>query len=193
MPHDNVASADPAKVQGSKSILWVFVVCHNQCRRFPCGFVCHRVLLKRQAYGIRHDVSNVLQSASWMHVYRSLQVYVYLLWSDRIPFMQKFNSGWDDSDRACLVFLFSFIYVHIIFKLLSLENNQPAYEKTRHVNHVHLTTSARPVGCRMQIRSLSSSLKTRFFDCDYLHHLVRAIIYFSHSSILTILMALTKV
>lgn len=113
MPHDNVASADPAKVQGSKSILWVFVVCHNQCRRFPCGFVCHRVLLKRQAYGIRHDVSNVLQSASWMHVYRSLQAYVYLFWSDRIPFMQKFNSGWDDSDRACLFFLVFPFFIYI--------------------------------------------------------------------------------
>lgn len=47
------------------------------------------------------------------------------------------------------------------------------------------TTSARP-GCRMQIRSLSSSL-TGFFVCDYLHHLVRAIIYFFPlDSILTI-------
>lgn len=162
MPHDTVASADPAKVQGSKSILWVFVVCHNQCRRFPCGFVCHRVLLKRQAYGIRHDVSNVLQSASCMHVYRSLQVYVYLFWSDRIPFMQKFNSGWDDSDRACLFFLvfpfFIYIYVHIIFKLLSLGNNQPAYEKDSSCDFFCIsTTSARPVGCRMQIRSLTSN------------------------------------
>ena len=61
------------------------------------------------------------------------------------------------------IYLYEYYIYTRIHVVISGENNQPAYEKTRHLDHMHLTTSACPVGCRMQIRSLSSSL-TVFFD-----------------------------